>query len=115
MRLLFPCAEVLNTAQVLEVALPSIFASCPPALRVRSGVEQHAVGVAPQFGDHMKIEVGDLIKIFLLRIVAIYTMIGEPRRQAMPMRPQLLRVEVDPRVFRLALGGFLSQWRLRDG
>jgi hypothetical protein len=115
MRLIFPCAEVLKTAQVLEVDLPSIFASCPPALRVRSGVEKHAVGVAPQFGDHMQIEVGDFINIFLLRIVAIYTMIGDARRQAMPMRPQLLRVEVDPRVFRLALGGFLSRWRLRDG
>src|SRR4029450_7222822 len=114
-RLIFPCAEVLKTAQVLEVDLPSIFASCPPALRVRAGVEKHAVGVAPQFGDHMQIEVGDFINIFLLRIVAIYTMRGDARRQAMPMRPQVLRVQAPPRLFRLALGGFLPRWRLRDG
>src|SRR4029450_13230539 len=115
MRLIFPCAEVLKTAQVLEVDLPSIFASCPPALRVRSGVEKHAAGVAPQFGDPMQTEGGSFINIFLLRIVAVYTMISDARRQAMPMCTQLLRVEVDPRVFRLALCGFLSRGRLRDG
>jgi len=47
MRLICSWAEVLEMAQVLEVHLPSIFASCPTALRVRSGVEKHAVGIAP--------------------------------------------------------------------
>jgi len=42
-------------------------------------------------------------------------MIGEARRQAMPMRTQWLRVEVDPGFFRLRLGGVLSRWRLRSG
>src|SRR5919198_4672378 len=51
MRLLFSCAEVLETAQVLEVDLPSIFAPGPTALGVRTSVEKPAVGVAPQFGD----------------------------------------------------------------
>ena len=72
MRLIFSCAEVLETAQVLEVDLPSIFAPCPTALRVRSGVEKQAVGVAPQFGDGVQIEVDDFINIFLLRIDLLY-------------------------------------------
>src|SRR4030095_14500257 len=114
MRLIFSCGAMLEKAQVLEVDLPSIFAPCPTALRVRSGVEKHAVGVAPQFGDRMQIEADDLINIFLLRIVAIYTMIGDARRQAMPMRTQLLRVEVDPGFFRLRLCGVLSRRRLRS-
>src|SRR5215471_18641814 len=61
MRLIVACAEVLETAQVLEVDLPSIFAPCPTALRVRSGVEKHAVGVAPPFGNRMQIEADDFI------------------------------------------------------
>src|SRR5262249_2110029 len=77
--------------------------------RVRTSIEKHAVGVAPQFGDGMQIEADDCINIFLLRIVAVHAMIGDARRQAMPMRVQLLRVEVDPRVVRLGLRGFLSR------
>ena len=76
---------------------------------------EHAVGVAPQFGDGMQIEADDFINIFLLRIVAVHAMIGDARRQAMPMLVQLLLVEVDPRVVRLGLRGFLSRRRLRDG
>src|SRR6478672_5428478 len=115
MRLICSCAEVLETAQVLEVDLPSIFAPCPTALRVRTGVEKPAVGVAPQCGDGMQIEADDCIHIFLLRIVAVHAMISDARWQAMPMLVQLLRVEVDPRVVRLGLRGFLSRRRLRDG
>src|SRR5437762_2096362 len=115
MRRIFAWAEVLETAQVLEVDLPSIFAPCPTALRVRSGVEKQAVGVAPQFGDRMQIEADDCINIFLLRIVAIYTMIGDAWWQAMPMRTQLLQVEVDPGLFLPGLRGVLSWRRLRDG
>src|SRR5919205_3163922 len=61
MRLICAWAEVLEMAQVLEVHLPSIFTSCPTALRVRSGVEKYAVGIAPQFGDRMQIEADDFI------------------------------------------------------
>src|SRR5919108_3612741 len=61
MRRIFSWAKVLKTAQVLEVHLPSIFASCPTALRVRAGVEKHAVGVAPQFSDRMQMEAGNFI------------------------------------------------------
>src|SRR4029453_2228140 len=115
MRLIFSCAEVLETAQVLEVDLPSIFAPCPTALRVRSRVEKAAVSVAPQFGDRMQIEADDFIKIFLLRIVAIHAMIGDARRQAMPMRAQLLLVEVDPSFVLLGLRSVLPRRRLRGG
>src|SRR4030095_3819252 len=114
MRLIFACAEVLKTAQVLEVNLPSIFASCPAALRERTGVEKHAVSVAPQFGDGVQIEPDDFINVLLLRIVAVHTMRFDPRRQAMPMLAQLLRVEVDPGLFLLGLRGVPSRWRLRD-
>src|SRR5437867_255650 len=114
MRLLFSCAEVLETAQVLEVDLPSIFAPGSPSLWVRTGVEKQAVGVAPQAGDRVQIETDDFINIFLLRIVAIHTMIDDARRQAMPMRAQLLLVEVDPSFVLLGLRGVLSRQRLRD-
>ena len=115
MRFLWPRAEVLEPAQVLEVDLPSIFAPCPTALRVRTGVEKHAVGVAPQCGDGVQLEADDFSNILLLRIVAIHTMIGDARRQAMSMRTQLLRVEVDSGFFRLSLCGCLSWRRLRTG
>ena len=115
MRLICSWAKVLEPAQVLEVDLPVLLPPCPTALRVRSGVEKHAVGIAPQFGDRMQIEADHGINIFFLCIVAIYTMVGDTRRQAMPMRTQLLRVEVDPRVFRLGLCRFLSRWCLPGG
>src|SRR5262245_39531955 len=115
MRFLFSCAEVLETAQVLEVDLPSIFAPGSPSLWVRTGVEKQAVGVAPQAGDRVQIETADFSNIFLLCIVAIHTMLDDSRRQAMPMRPQLLRGEVDSGFFRLSWHGFLSRRRLRHG
>src|SRR5207247_8270816 len=52
-RLIFSCAEILETAYVVDIDLPSICAPCPTALLVRTGVEKQAVGVAPQFGDRM--------------------------------------------------------------
>src|SRR6476619_445867 len=115
MRLICSCAEVLETAQGLKVDLPVILALGPTSLWVRTGVEKHAVGIAPQLGDSVQIETNDFINIFLLRIVAIYTMIGDARRQAMPMRTQLLLIEVDPGCFRLRLCGFRSRRRLRNG
>src|SRR4030095_14414914 len=115
MRFLWPRAEVFETVQGLEVDLPIIFTPCPTSLRVRTGVEKHAVSVAPQFGDGMQIEADDFINIFLLRIVAVHTMILDARRQAMPMLAQLLPVEVDPGFFRVSLSGCLSRRRLRTG
>ena len=72
MRFIFPCAEVLETAQVLEVDLPVILAPCPASLRVWTGGEKQAVGVAPQLGDRVQIEANDFINIFLLRIDLLY-------------------------------------------
>jgi hypothetical protein len=72
MRLIFPCAEVLETVQGLEVDLPVILAPCPASLRVRTGIEKQAVGVAPQLGDRVQIEADDFINIFLLRIDLLY-------------------------------------------
>src|SRR5215831_10002349 len=115
MRLLCSGAEILETASVLEVDLSVILALCPASLWVRTGVEKYAVGVAPQLGDRVQTEADDCINIFLLRIVAIHAMIGDARRQAMPMRAQLLRVEVDPSFVLLGLRSVLPRRRLRGG
>src|SRR5262249_2549779 len=98
MRFLWPRAEVLEPVQGLEVDLPIIFPPGPTSLWVRTGVEEPAVRVASQFGDGVQLEADDFINVFLLRIVAIHTMIADARRQAMPMLAQLLLVEVDPGV-----------------
>ena len=86
MRFIVHGAKILETAHGLEVDLAVIFAPCPTALRVQSGVEKQAVGVAPQFGDGVQIEANDFIKICLLRIVAVHAMIANARWQAMPLR-----------------------------
>src|SRR4029453_16110126 len=75
MRFLWPRAEVLEPVQGLEVDLPIIFTPGSTALWVRTGVEKQAVSVAPQFGDGVQLEADDFINIFLLRIVAVHTMI----------------------------------------
>ena len=49
------------------------------------------------------------------KVVAIHARLGDARWQAMPMRTQWLRGEVDPGCFRLGLRGVLSWRRLRDG
>src|SRR5215468_2979466 len=115
MRFLLHGSQVFETAQGLEVDLPIIFAPGSPSLWVRTGIEKPAVGVAPQSGDRVQIETDDFINVFLLCIVAIHTMIDDSRRQAMPMRTQLLLVEVDSGFFRLSWHGLLSQRRLRHG
>jgi hypothetical protein len=115
MWLIFACPEVLDTAPIWAIDLPSICAPGPTALRVRTGGEQPAGGGAPQCGDRLPLEADDFIKILRLRVVAIPAMGGDARRQAMPMRAPWLLVEVDPRVFRLGLRGVLSRRRLRDG
>src|SRR5262252_7421228 len=63
MRFLWPRAEVLEPVQGLEVDLPIIFAPCPTALWVRTGVEKPAVSVAPQCGDRVQMEADDFINI----------------------------------------------------
>src|SRR5215470_4241591 len=105
----------VEPAQVLPIDFTVILASRPFALGVRTGIEKQAVGVAPQFGDGVQIEADDFITIFLLRIVAVYTVIFDARRQAMPMRMQLLLIEVDPGLFLRSLRGLLARRRLRDG
>src|SRR5512132_1052283 len=110
-----PGSEILETAQGLEVHLSIIFAPGPTSLRVRTGVEKQAVGVAPQFGDGVQIEADNFIQVFLLRIVAIHAMRGDARWQAMPMLTERLRVEVNPGCCRLGRRGRLSRRRLRDG
>src|SRR5215472_14700897 len=77
MRRIYSWAKVLETAQVLEVDLPVILPPCPTSLRVRTSREKEAVGVAPQCGDGVQSEADDFINIFLLRIVAVYTVIGD--------------------------------------
>ena len=115
MRFLRPHSEVLETAQGLEADFPVILPPCPTSPRVRTGGEKHAVGITPQFGDRMPIEADDFITLLLLRIIAVHPMLWDTRGPAMSMRTQLLRGEVDPRVFRLRLCGVLSRRRLRDG
>src|SRR5262245_12491841 len=115
MRLILPGAEVLATAPVLEGHLAVLCASCPASLRMRTGVEKPAVGVAPPFGAGVPLAADDCIKIFLLRLVAVHPMIWDAQRQAMPMRAQWLRVEVDPGFFQRSLSGFLAWRRLRTG
>jgi len=115
MRRIFPCAEGLETAQGLQVDLPVILALCPTSLWVRTGGEKHAVGIAPQLGDGVQIEANDCSNILLLCLVAIHAMIRDARRQAMPMRPQLLLVTVYSCLFLRSLRGILARRRLRDG
>ena len=115
MRRIVSCAEVLATAQVLEGDLSVILPPCPTVLWGRTGIKKHAVGVAPQCGDGVQIEADDCLPILLLRIVAVHPVIGNARRQALPMRTQWLCGEVDPGFFPLGRRGVLSRRRLRDG
>ena len=74
-RLIFACAEILETASVLDVDLPGILAPCPTALRVRTGGETPAIGVAPQRGDRVQSEADDFSTLLLLRRGAIHAML----------------------------------------
>src|SRR6266850_267075 len=56
-----PGSEVLETAQGLEFNLSIICAPGPTSLRVWTGVEKPAVGVAPQCGDGVPIEADHFI------------------------------------------------------
>jgi hypothetical protein len=72
MRLIFSCAEVLETAHVLAVDLSSLCALGPTSFWVWTGGEKQAVGVAPSSGDRVQLEADDFINIFLLRIDLLY-------------------------------------------
>ena len=108
MRFIVHGSKLLETVQGLELDLAVICAPGPASLRVRTSIEKPTVRIAPQFGDRVQLKADDFIKIFLLRIVAVHAMIDNVRWQAMPMRAQLLRVEVDPALFRLGLRGLLA-------
>jgi len=109
-----PCAEVLDTAQGLAVDLASRCAPGPTALRVRTGREQPAVGVAPQLGERVPIAADDFSKILLRRLVAVPAMIGDARWPARPLRAPWRRVAVDPGFVPLGRRGLLSRRRRRD-
>src|SRR5262249_45649442 len=97
-RLLQP-AEILNPAEVLKVDLAVILTLPPTWLRMRAGIKEQTAGIAPQLGDRVKLEVNDLIKIFLFRKVAVHAMIFAPLWQAMTLRVQLLLVEINAGLF----------------
>ena len=105
------CPQSVEAAQVLPVDFAVILAARPFALGMRTGREKPAVGVAPQFGNGVQIETDDFINIFLLRIVAIHTMIVDARWQAMSMLAQLLLVEIHPCRFFFLCGRRPSGWR----
>jgi hypothetical protein len=75
-----PGSEVLEPAQGLDVTLSILCAPGPTALRVRTGVENHAVGVAPPCGAGVQIEADNVSQVCLLRLVALHAMIGDARR-----------------------------------
>ncbi len=112
---LCPRAEGLATAQDVAVALPILCAPCPTSLRVRTGGEQPAGGLAPQCGARVPSEADAFITRLRLRLVALHTMRGDARRQARSMRTPLRFGEVDPRVFRRGRRCVRSRRRLRDG
>ena len=64
-----------------------------------AAIQEPTVSIAPQLGDRMQLEGDDLIEIFLLRKVAVHAVITNTLRQAMPLRAQLLLVEVDAGLF----------------
>src|SRR5262249_24842544 len=97
-RLLQP-AEILNPAEVLKVDLAVILTLPPTWLRMRAGIKEQTAGIAPQLGHRVKLEVNDLIKIFLFRKVAVHAMIFAPLWQAMTLRVQLLLVEINAGLF----------------
>jgi hypothetical protein len=112
LRVFWPRAAVLETVQGLAGDLPILLTPCPTSLRVRTGGEKHAVSVAPPWGEGMPREADAFLTLFLLRIVAVSTGLGDTRRQAMPRLAQWLRVEGDPGFFRLSLCGCLARRRL---
>jgi hypothetical protein len=92
-------AKILKPAQVVKVDLAVVFTLSPWALRMGAAIQEPTVGIAPQLGERMQLEGDDLIEIFLLRKVAVYAVITDTLRQAMPLRAQLLLVEVDAGLF----------------
>src|SRR5215211_5850721 len=79
-------AKIRATAHGLEVDLAVIFAPCPTALRVQTRGEKPPVRVAPQLRNRVPLKADDLIKICLLRRVAVHAMRAKARWQALPRR-----------------------------
>jgi len=92
---IFERPKILKPAQVLPVDLAVVLASSPAPVRMRAGVEEQTVGIAPQLGDRMQLQTDDFINVFLLRKVAVDRMISDRWRQTMMMLAQLLAIEID--------------------
>src|SRR5262249_43859733 len=88
-------AQILKPAQVLKVDLAIVLALPPTALPMRARIKEQTVGVAPELGDRVKLEVNDFIKIFLFRKVAVHAVIFDALWQAMTRIAQLLLVEIN--------------------
>src|SRR5215475_3523506 len=108
-------AERLKPAQVLPVNLAVILAVRPAPRRMWAGEQEATIGIAAQLRDRVQSEVYHGINILLLRKVAVYCVIGDPRREAMMMRSQLLGVEIHQGGFLVLLGRRCTRGRrLRD-
>src|SRR5437588_5037124 len=108
-------AQIFKPAEVREVDLAIVLALPPTALRVRAGIKEPTVGIAPQLGDGMQFEVNDFINIFLLRKIAVHGVIFDALGQALTLRAQLLLVEINPGFFLLRLRAALAWRGLCDG
>jgi hypothetical protein len=110
-------AKILKPAQVVKVDLAVVFTLSPSTLRMGAAIQEPTVGIAPQLGDRMQLESDDRIEIFLLRKVAVYAVITNTLRQALPLRAQLRLVEVEAGLFLLpsCCSLVLAWWGLGDG
>ena len=66
---------------------------------MRTGREKATVGVAPQLGNRVQVETNSFIQVFLLGKVPVHAMIGDLRRQAVPLLTQLLPIKIHSGLF----------------
>jgi hypothetical protein len=92
-------AEGLKTVEVLKMDFPIILTPRPAALWVRAGGEKPTVGVASQLGNRVQVETDRFIKVLLLGKVPVHAMLGDLRRQAVPLRTQLLPIKIHSGLF----------------
>src|SRR2546427_3518256 len=88
-------AERLKPLQVVKVDLTVIFAPPPPALWRGAGIQEPAVGVAPQLSNRRQLEGHHFLNIVLFRKIAVHAVIFDPLGQTLALLPQLLLVEID--------------------